>query len=117
MVVNMLNNTMAALADPTRRSIVDRLRAGPATVGELAEPFRMSQQAVSKHVAYLERARLVRKRRVGRQHVCTLRPEPLREMDDWMEQYRQLWEERLDRLDNYLQRLQGKGKRDGSRKK
>lgn len=112
-----MNTTLAALADPTRRSILDRLSAGPATVGELAGPYGISQQAVSKHLAYLVRARLVKKRRAGRQHICTIRPEPLREVSEWMEQYRQMWEQRLDRLDNYLHTLQEKDRKDDGNRK
>jgi DNA-binding transcriptional ArsR family regulator len=108
MVVDTLSATMAALSDPTRRSILSRLAAGPATVGELGGPFRISQQAVSKHLAYLERARLVQKRRDGRRHVCTLRPAPFKEVADWVEHYRIFWEERFDRLEKYLRDLESK---------
>ena len=113
MVVDTLSATLAALSDPTRRSILDRLAAAPATVGELAKPFRISQQAVSKHLAYLERARLVKKRRDGRRHVCTLRPAPFKEVDDWVEHYRRFWEQSFDRLDNYLRHLKNKEKKRG----
>jgi DNA-binding transcriptional ArsR family regulator len=108
MVVDSLSATLAALSDPTRRSILSRLAAGPATVGELAGPFRMSQQAVSKHLAYLERARLVKKRREGRSHVCMLRPVPFKEVADWVEHYRVFWEERFDRLEKYLRELEAR---------
>jgi DNA-binding transcriptional ArsR family regulator len=112
MVVDVLSTTLAALSDPTRRSILSRLAAGPASVGQLAGPFRMSQQAVSKHLAYLERARLVEKRRHGRRHVCTLRPAPFKEVADWVEHYRIFWEEGFDRLEKYLRDLEMKeGKR------
>jgi len=104
-VVDTLSATLSALSDPTRRSILARLSAGPATVGELAEPFEMSQQAVSKHLAYLERARLVEKRREGRSHVCTLRPAPFKEVAEWVEYYRNFWEQTLDRLDEYLRTM------------
>jgi DNA-binding transcriptional ArsR family regulator len=116
MVVDTLTTTLAALADPTRRSILDRLASGPATVGELAEPFRISQQAVSKHLAYLERARLVQKRREGRRHVCTLSAAPFSEVAGWVEHYRRFWEQSLDRLDEYLQELRKKEKTDGRKK-
>jgi DNA-binding transcriptional ArsR family regulator len=106
MVVQSLTVTFAALSDPTRRSILERLAAGPASVGDLAGPFRMSQQAVSKHLAYLQRARLIEKRREGRRHFCRLRPAPIKEVSDWAERYRLQWEQKLDRLDDYLQRLQ-----------
>ena len=109
MVVDTLSVTLAALSDPTRRSILGRLADGPATVGELAEPFRMSQQAVSKHLAYLERARLVEKRREGRRQVCTLNPVPFREVDAWMGDYRRFWEESFDRLESILRGARGKG--------
>jgi len=108
MVVDSLSATLGALSDPTRRSILSRLAAGPATVGELAGPFRMSQQAVSKHLAYLERARLLEKRREGRSHVCTLRPEAFKEVADLVEHYRMFWEERFDRLGKYLRELESK---------
>jgi len=105
-VVDELTPILAALADPTRRSILDRLRRGPATVGEIARPLRMTQQAVSKHVAKLERARLVDKRRVGRRHVCTLNAGPVSLVDAWVAPYRRLWEERLDRLAAHLDLMQ-----------
>ncbi len=108
MVVDTLSATFAALSDPTRRSLLARLAAGPATVGELAGPFRVSQQAVSKHLAYLERARLVKKRREGRRHVCRLRPVPFKEVADWVEHYRRFWELSFDRLDEYLRGLNAK---------
>jgi DNA-binding transcriptional ArsR family regulator len=113
MVVDTLSATLAALSDPTRRSILSRLAAGPATVGELAGPFRISQQAVSKHLAYLERARLLEKRREGRSHVCTLRPVPFKEVADWVEHYRIFWEERLARLEKYLRALESKESKHG----
>jgi DNA-binding transcriptional ArsR family regulator len=116
MVVDNLSVTMAALSDPTRRSILARLASGPATVGELAGPFRISQQAISKHLACLERARLVRKLRDGRRQICTLDASPIREASDWMGRYRHLWEERLDRLDDFLRELQNKEKPHGPRK-
>jgi len=117
MVVDSLGTTLAALADPTRRSILERLANGPATVGELAGPFRISQQAVSKHLAYLERARLVEKRREGRRHVCTLSAVPFREVADWVEHYRHFWEQSFDRLDDYLRELKKKEKKHGRKKK
>ena len=113
MVVDALSTTLAALSDPTRRSILSRLAAGPASVGQLAGPFRMSQQAVSKHLAYLERARLVEKRRQGRSHVCTLRPAPFKEVADWVEHYRIFWEEGFDRLEKYLRDVEMKEGRRG----
>jgi DNA-binding transcriptional ArsR family regulator len=105
-VVDSLTVTFAALTDPTRRSILERLASGPASVNELAVPYRMSQQAVSKHLAYLQRARLIEKRRMGRRHFCRLRPTPIKEVSDWAAHYRVLWEGKLDRLDTYLRQLQ-----------
>lgn len=107
-VVDALTVTLSAVADPTRRSILDRLKRGPATVGELAEPYEISQQAISKHLAYLERARLIEKRREGRQHVCTLNSGPLAEVAGWTEQFRRFWEESYERLDSYLVEMKAK---------
>jgi len=106
MVVDSLNVTFAALTDPTRRSLLARLAEGPASVSDLAGPFRMSQQAVSKHIADLLRARLIEKRRTGRRHFCRLRAEPIKEVCDWTENYRIQWEQKFDRLDAYLKELQ-----------
>jgi DNA-binding transcriptional ArsR family regulator len=108
--VDSLTVTFAALTDPTRRSILERLSAGPASLGDLAGPFRMSQQAISKHVAYLQRARLIDKRRQGRRQVCRLRPAPIKEVADWAARYRVQWEQKFDRLDAYLKDLQGSPK-------
>jgi len=108
MVVDSLTVTFNALTDPTRRSILQRLAGGPASVNELAGPFRISQQAVSKHLACLERARLIEKRREGRRHFCALAPAPFKEVADWVEDYRQFWEQSFDRLDDYLKKLQSK---------
>ena len=106
--MDTLTVTFAALTDPTRRSILRRLAGGPATVSEIAGPFRMSQQAVSKHVAYLLRARLIEKRRSGRRHFCRLRAAPIKQVADWTEAYRAQWEQKLDRLDSLLKELQSK---------
>ncbi len=115
-VVDTLSQTLAAVADPTRRAILQRLVEGPAPVLELARPFRMSQQAVSKHIAFLERARLIEKRRDGRLHVCTLNPEPLEEVAAWTEDYRELWEKNFQRLDTLLDELTAKKKKKRTRK-
>jgi DNA-binding transcriptional ArsR family regulator len=101
-----LDRTFAALADPTRRAILARLARGEATVGELAQPFPMSQPAVSKHLKVLELAGLVVRGRRAQWRPAELRAEPLREAADWLEEYRRLWEERLDRLDAYLHDMQ-----------
>jgi DNA-binding transcriptional ArsR family regulator len=115
MVVDSLSTTLSALSDPTRRAILARLSAGPATVGELADPFHMSQQAVSKHLAYLERAHLVDKRRDGRSHVCTLSPAPFKEVADWVGYYRNFWEQTLDRLGEYLRTIEATDGKDEKR--
>src|SRR6185369_12991039 len=99
-----LDDTLLALADPTRRAILHRLAAsGEARVTEIARPFAMSLNAVSKHIRMLERARLVRRRRTGREHVLSLNPEPLDEAATWIENQRALWAARLDALDALLQ--------------
>ena len=103
-----LSATFAALADPTRRAILARLIEGEAAVTELAAPFEMSLPAVSKHLKVLERARLIERSRHAQWRPCRLAPEPLREVADWVEHYRRFWEERLDRLDDYLSELQGR---------
>ena len=103
-----LSLTLNALADPTRRAILARLSLGEATVNELAEPFAMSLPAVSKHLKVLEKAGLISRGRKAQWRPCRLEPEPLKEASDWLEEYRRLWEERLDRLDEYLRTLQGK---------
>lgn len=110
-----LDATLAALSDPTRRAIIDRLARGPACVNDLAKPFHMSQQAISKHLAYLERAKLIEKRREGRRHFCTLKPLPMKEVLNFVEQYRKLWEERFDRLDQYLKTLQAREKKNAGK--
>lgn len=112
LVVNLLNQTFIALSDPTRRLILDRLRDGPATVNQLAEPFGVSQQAISKHLACLERARLIEKRRQGRKHFCSLNPVALKEADDWMQGYRQFWDEAFNRLDVLLHDLQPQNRKE-----
>ena len=97
-----LDRTLMALADPTRRAILDRLLEGEARVTELARPFAMSLNAVSKHIRMLERARLVRRRRSGREHVLSLNPGSLDEASAWIEAQRALWITRLDALDAML---------------
>ena len=104
--MDTLSTVFAALSDPTRRQIVDRLTRGRASVNELAAPFAISQQAISKHIAYLERARLVDKRREGREHFCTLNPGVIRDVAVWAQSYRRFWEESYDRLETLLEDLQ-----------
>src|SRR5438128_1063881 len=113
MAVDRLSLTFGALADPTRRAILARLRRGGAPVTEIAAPFDMSLPAVSKHLKVLERAGLVTRGREAQWRPCALDAGPLKEVDDWIERYRDIWEERLDRLDGYLKELQEKEKRHG----
>ncbi len=110
MVVDYLSTTFAALSDPTRRSIVSRLTAGPATVMELAAPFSISQQAISKHLAYLENARLIERQRDGRQNFCAIKPDTIREVADWAEGYRRVWEANFQRLDALLAEMKSEKK-------
>jgi DNA-binding transcriptional ArsR family regulator len=101
-----LSATFAALADPTRRAILARLASGEATVTELAEPFDMSLPAVSKHLKVLQRAGLIEQGRQAQWRPCRLKAERLRDVDDWIEQYKRHWEESFERLDDYLRELQ-----------
>ena len=103
-----LSLTLNALADPTRRAILARLSLGETTVNELAEPFEMSLPAVSKHLKVLERAGLISRGRTAQWRPCKLEPEPLKEVDMWLRDYRKMWEQRLDRLEAYLKELQAK---------
>jgi DNA-binding transcriptional ArsR family regulator len=96
---------LAALSDPTRRAMVQRLTNGPASVHVLTQPFALSQQMISKHVAYLVRARIVIKTKRGRESVCTLRPEAIKTVSDWAMSYRQFWEESFDKLDAVLNQM------------
>jgi DNA-binding transcriptional ArsR family regulator len=102
-----LSITFAALADPTRRAILERLAGGDATVGELAEPFAMTLPAISKHLSVLERAGLVAKDRDGQRRNCRITATPLKSATSWLEEYRRHWEANLDNLDAYLTRIQG----------
>ena len=105
-----LSATFAALADPTRRAILAQLAAGERSVMDLAEPFDMSLPAVSKHLRVLERAGLIARGRDAQRRPCRIEAAPLKEVADWAERYRALWEGRLDRLDVYLRQLQSKTK-------
>jgi DNA-binding transcriptional ArsR family regulator len=105
MVVNQLDVTFTALSDETRRAMIHRLARGPATLHELAEPFDLSQQMISKHIAYLVRAKIVDKAKRGRESVCTLRPQSLKTVSEWALNYRRLWEERFDKLEAVLHRM------------
>jgi DNA-binding transcriptional ArsR family regulator len=104
-----LNATFAALADPTRRAILARLAGGETSVTELAQPFAMSLPAVSKHLKVLERAGLIARGREAQWRPCRLEASPLKDAADFLEQYRQFWEESLDRLDEYLREVQTRG--------
>jgi DNA-binding transcriptional ArsR family regulator len=109
-----LSTTFAALADPTRRAILARLALGETSVTELAEPFDITLPAISKHLKVLERAGLIARGREAQWRPCRIAPDGLRPVDDWLESYRQLWNQRLDRLETYLQELQVKnGKQAG----
>jgi DNA-binding transcriptional ArsR family regulator len=105
MQTDQLSATFAALADPTRRAILARLASGEYSVTELAEPFEMSMPAVSKHLAVLERAGLIARGRDAQRRPCRIEAAPIREVASWAEQYRAIWEARLDRLDTYLHEL------------
>jgi DNA-binding transcriptional ArsR family regulator len=106
MPTDALSTTFAALADPTRRAILARLALGETSVNELATPFDISLPAISKHLKVLENAGLISKGRDAQWRPCRLEATPLKEAMDWVGEYRQFWEERLDRLDAYLQLLQ-----------
>ncbi len=113
-----LDLTFGALADPTRRAILARLRTGEVSVTELAEPFEMSLPAVSKHLKVLERAGLIARGRERQWRPARLEAEPLKEVAEWTERYRRFWEESYDRLDEYLEELQDRGKeQDDGRKR
>ncbi len=116
-----LSATFAALADPTRRAILARLSSGETSVTELAAPFEMTAPAITKHLKVLERAGLITRSRQAQWRPCQLNATPLHEVADFVEQYRQFWEQSFDRLDAYLKQLQHKeqkdaGKQHGSKK-
>jgi DNA-binding transcriptional ArsR family regulator len=111
MPFDRLSSTFAALADPTRRAILARLASGEASVTELAEPFSMSLPAVSKHLKVLERSGLIARGRDAQWRPCRLQAAPLRDVADWVENYRQFFTESFDRLDNYLRELKEKEKK------
>jgi DNA-binding transcriptional ArsR family regulator len=102
---DQLSATFAALADPTRRAILARLASGEASVTELAQPFAMSMPAVSKHLKVLERAGLIARGREAQWRPCRIEAGPLKDISEWVEHYRTIWEQRLDRLDAYLREL------------
>ena len=117
MAADQLSLTFAALGDPTRRAILARLAEGPATVKELAAPFTISGPAVSKHLRVLERAGLIVRGREAQWRPCRLDAGPLKEVAEWAERYRAIWEQRFDRLETYLQELKAKEKRHGRKQR
>jgi DNA-binding transcriptional ArsR family regulator len=108
MTADPLSTTFAALADPTRRAILARLADGESSVTEIAAPFEMTMPAVSKHLKVLERAGLIERGREAQWRPCRLQAAPLKQVDEWVETYRRHWEQRFDRLDEYLRELQAK---------
>jgi DNA-binding transcriptional ArsR family regulator len=117
MATDQLDRTFAALADPTRRAILARLAAGEASVTELAEPFEMTLPAVSKHLKVLERAGLIARGRERQWRPARLEAGPIKEVAEWTQAYRRFWEESYDRLDEYLEELQGRRKEKGHGRK
>src|SRR5271155_5001492 len=111
-----LSITFSALADPTRRAILARLASGQASVTELAEPFKISMPAISRHLKVLERAGLIARGREAQWRPCRLKASPLERAAEWLEQYRQFGDESFDRLDDYLRELQQKDQKNGTRK-
>jgi DNA-binding transcriptional ArsR family regulator len=109
-----LDRVFSALADPTRRAILRALADCPATINQIARPFPVSLNAISKHVMVLERAGLLRREIKGREHHCWIEPRPLREADVWLEYYRQFWELRMDALATYLVRKYKGAKKGGA---
>src|SRR5580698_5986925 len=116
-MADQLSETFGALADPTRRAILARLASGEASVTELAAPFEMSMPAISKHLKVLERAGLIARSREAQFRPCRLEAGPLKDAADWVEHYRQFWEQSFDRLDDYLRELKSKEKKHGRKRK
>jgi DNA-binding transcriptional ArsR family regulator len=114
MATDALSMTFAALADPTRRAILARLAAGPATVKELSAPFSISGPAVSKHLRVLERAGLIARSRKAQWRPRRLEAAPLREVAEWAEKYRRFWDESYARLDEYLEQMKGREQKDAN---
>ncbi|HVZ80259.1 MAG TPA: metalloregulator ArsR/SmtB family transcription factor [bacterium] len=117
MSTDQLSGTFAALSDPTRRAMLARLATGEASVQELAKPFHMSLPAISKHLKVLEKNGLIIRRSQAQKRLCKLKTEPIKDAVDWLEHHRKLWEDQLDRLDEYLQELQKKEKENARHKK
>lgn len=108
MPADQLSSTFHALADPTRRAILSSLTTGEKTVSDLAEPFDMSMPAITKHLKVLEKANLIERSKQAQYRPCHLQPGPLKDIDEWMEQYRKFFEASFDRLDDYLKEIQTK---------
>ena len=113
---DLLSAIFAALADPTRRAILARLAKGAASVKELAAPFKITLPAISKHLKVLERTGLIARSREAQWRPCRLAPQPLKGVADWVEHYRRFWDERFDRLDDYLKKSQAEEKMHGRKK-
>ncbi len=116
MPTDQLSATFSALADPTRRAMLSRLIQGEASVQDLAKPFDMSLPAISKHLKVLEKSGLIERRSEAQWRHCSLQAKPLKEAVNWLEVYRDFWEESLDRLEEYLKEIQKKGKKHGGKK-
>ena len=116
-MADQLSRTFAALADPTRRAILAKLASGDCSVTELAEPFEMSMPAVSKHLRVLERAGLVARGREAQWRPCRIEAAPLREVAEWTERYRKIWEQHFDSLELYLQQMKAKEKSHGGKRR
>jgi DNA-binding transcriptional ArsR family regulator len=112
-----LSTTLAALSDPTRRAILARLAQGELSVKELAEPFSITPPSMTKHLKVLERAGLIRRTRIAQKRPCHLNSAPLREVAQWLEQYRRTWEHSMNRLDQYLETLEAEGGKKHARRK
>jgi DNA-binding transcriptional ArsR family regulator len=117
MPADRLSTTFAALADPTRRAILARLALGQTSVTELAEPFEMSLPAISKHLKVLEHAGLIARGREAQWRPCRIEGTALKDVDNWLERYRQFWDQSFDRLDDYLRELQANEKKRGRKRK
>ena len=114
--MNQLDLTFAALSDPTRRAILSRLSRGEASVTQLAEPFELSLPAISKHLKVLQKAGLITQSREAQWRPCRLEAKPLKQAAEWIERYREYWEESFDNLDSYLRDIQSKEKKRGRKK-
>ena len=116
-MAEQLSTTFAALADPTRRAILARLASGECSVTELSEPFEMSMPAISKHLRVLERAGLIARGREAQWRPCRIEAAPLKEVAEWTERYRQIWEQHFDSLELYLQQMKKKEKDNGGKRR